>query len=70
MNTIDPNIILFDNTSLSFIYQNIYDSLINAYRCSDLVDLTGYQLHFFNRDLLNNGHIFLIDCSIDDYETT
>lgn len=58
INTVNSNIILFDNTSLSFIYENIYDSIINAYRCSDLCEITGYQLQFFNSDLLTNGHVF------------
>ena len=58
INTVNSNIILFDNTSLSFIYENIYDSIINAYRCSDLCEITEYQLQFFNSDLLTNGHVF------------
>ena len=70
INFVNSNITLFDNTSLSFIYDNICDLMINSYLSSDICKISGYQLQFFNSDILANGHVFIIDCGIDNYETT
>ena len=67
INLINSNIVLFDNTSLTFIYENICHAMINSCMSSEICEISGYQLLFYNQDLANNANLYLVTVGIDHY---